>query len=199
MKTGWRVAWQFGMGIAVGLLLTGAILWVLSPPRGDAIVLSPPPSSSPIVVHVSGAVDQPGVYSLPAGSRVQDAIRAAGGEISEGDIQALNLAALLQDGDRLQVPSKNAPQLQAEIDSSPGTRSGATGSILVEPLININTASQQELESLPGIGPTLASRIIDYRLAYGSFATIEAVQEVTGIGPARYEQIKDLITVDAFP
>lgn len=199
MKAGWRVAWLFGMGIAVGLLVTGGVLWVLSPPRGSAILLPPPPSPSPVVVHVSGAVENPGVYTLPAGSRVQDAIQAAGGGTSEGEIQALNLAAPLQDGDRLYVPSKIAPQQGSDLNKTTDNGSDEPVSTQAGSLININSASREQLESLPGIGPTLAQRIIEYRLAYGPFPTIESVQEVNGIGPVKYEQIKALITVETIP
>ena len=100
MKEFWRVAFA----VVCGLLGAG-ILWVASsPPRGEAITLSPPPSPEPILVHVAGAVAQPGLYRLPAESRVQDAVQAAGGTLPEAHTETLNLAAFIQDGARLHVP-----------------------------------------------------------------------------------------------
>lgn len=195
MNAGWRTAWNISFGILIGLL-TAAILWMLSsPPRGKAITLSAPPSPKPLMVHISGAVLQPGVYALPAGSRIQDGIQAAGGLGPEADTSLLNLAALVQDGERVYVPSQTfttpAPPITRSYTPQETTTAGG--------LININTASLGELESLPGIGPTLAQRIIEYRVTHGPFTTIEAIQDVAGIGPARYEQIKNLISVVDIP
>jgi len=189
MKSWWGLAWPISLGVLIGLLGAGVILLVGSPPRGEAIRLLPPPAAPPLVIDVSGAVSRPGVYKLPQGSRVQDALQAAGGALPEADLGTLNLAGPLDDGSLVRVPVKGESQ-------SPPSRSGnvsipgASGS-----LTNINTATQEELENLPGIGPTLAQRIVEYRQANGPFATIEAIQEVSGIGPGTFEKIKDLITV----
>ena len=169
---------------------------ISSPPRGAAIQLSPPPTTPPLVVHVSGAVTQPGVYELERGSRVQDAIQAAGGITLDGDTQALNLAAPLEDGALVYVPLQIEAQPMmmtpgAAIPSQAGNPAPAPGG-----LININTASQSELESLPGIGPVLAQRIIEYRQSHGPFSNAEEIMDVSGIGPGIFKKIKDLITVN---
>lgn len=146
-------------------------------------------------VHVAGEVQLPGLYKLPGGSRVADAINLAGGPTADGAPDALNLAALLKDGEKVVVPSKstNSPQpFSSEMPTGtpnplPSTTSGK---------INLNSASQAELEELPGIGEVLAQRIIDYRTQQGPFRTIEDIKEVSGIGDKRFEAIRDLITVE---
>jgi competence protein ComEA len=136
-------------------------------------------------------VQNPGVYALPRSSRVQDAIQAAGGMLAEADEQILNLAAPLKDGERVKVPNRRPTAAALPPSSSaPTTGSG---------LINLNWATQAELESLPGIGPEMAKRILDFRDQNGPFENIEAIQEISGIGPATFARIQDLITVDESP
>jgi competence protein ComEA len=166
-------------GIVVGILLTSFVWWAASPPRGAAIELNRAPTIRPIMVHVTGAVLSPGLYYLPDGSRVNDAIQAAGGFLENADVSFLNLAGIIKDGDKIHVP-----------ELLPGLSIGGSGL-----LVNINSATQTELENLPGIGPTLAKRIIDYRNQYGFFDTIDSIKAVPGFGEAVFEQIKDLITV----
>lgn len=154
------------------------------------------PASKEILVHVAGAVEKPGVYTLPAGSRVQDAVKAAGA-LAGANLDALNLAAPLADGQKIIVPLKDEREVVtgvplAQQAANPFQRTGAAGSTQ---LVNINTASQKELEGLPGIGPSLAQRIIQYRQEKGPFKTPEDVKNVSGIGEKKYEQIKDYITV----
>ncbi|MBN1145893.1 MAG: helix-hairpin-helix domain-containing protein [Anaerolineales bacterium] len=194
--------WKVAFGVVCGLLGGGTILLVCSPPRGQAIALSPPPSPAPIAVHVAGAVANPGVFSLEAGSRVRDAIEAAGGLLPEADTQALNLAAFSQDGERLVIPTLPPPTpfaLPSRLSMATPAQSGSTPASVPGRgnLININTATQAELESLPYIGPALAQRIIEYREANGPFESIEEIIEVYGIGQSTFEKIKDLITVEA--
>jgi competence protein ComEA len=183
--------WVPAIWVVFGLLIAAVILLVSSQPRGQAITLLPPPTPAPLVVHVTGAVAQPGVYQLTASSRVQDAIQAAGGLLPEADAQALNLAAFLQDGEQISIPAVQ-PTLPA---SEPPSRAAPLPTAQAGKLININTATQTELESLPGIGPALAQQIIAYRKVHGPFATIEDIIDVPGIGPKTFEKIKDLITV----
>ncbi len=191
MKPWWGVAWPISLGVLIGLLVAGFMMLVSSSPRGEAIRILPPPSPQPLSVYVSGAVARPGVYSLPQGSRVLDAIRAAGEALPDADLESLNLAAPLEDGVQVEMPIIGAAETsQATPGASRFAPGGATGG-----LVNINTAAQEELEGLPGIGPTLAQRIIDYRQANGPFASIEAIQDVEGIGPGIFEEIKELITV----
>lgn len=190
---GW---WKVAFGVVCGLLGAGFILLVSSQPRGQAIKLSPAPTPAPIVVHVVGAVADPGVYSLPAGSRVQDAIQAAGGLLPDAYPNALNLAAWLEDGERVPVPTLPP----ANPTSSGPSRSNP---VLTTPdtdhPLNINTASQVELENLPGIGPITAQRIIAYRETNGPFTAIEDIQDVSGIASKKFEAIQHLITVGVFP
>ena len=192
MKTGWALA----LGVICGLLGAGIILLVSQPPGGTAITLLPPPSPVPLVVYVSGAVARPDIYTMPVGSRVRDAIQAAGGLSSQADPQSLNLAAFLEDGMKIQV----AQIVKTPI--APGAMTGTSNSSatglsqgVVSRLVNINTASQQELDTLPEIGPALAQRIIAYRTAKGPFTKIEDIQNVSGIGAVTFEKIKDLIIV----
>jgi competence protein ComEA len=194
MKNGWAIAF----GVVGGLIGSAVILLASSPPRGEAIHLLPPPTASPLVVHVSGGVVHQGVYQLPRGSRVQDAIASAGGLLPNADAQSLNLAALLKDGEKIWVPisSSSEEESQSETKVSSIPLQSTNQAFQANPaLININTASQLELESLPGIGPALAQRIIAYRQEHGAFARTEDIVAVPGIGEATYERIKNLITV----
>ena len=143
-----------------------------------------------LFIHVAGAVKSPGVYKLKEGSRVFDAINAAGGYALNADPNALNLATPLTDGEKVYLPTLGEVPHQAASSSLPGGTSSSTSKI------NINTADAQQLESLPGIGPAFAQRIIDYRTSQGRFSNIEDIENVSGIGKKRFEQLKDLITVN---
>ena len=182
------------IGILLGLLLAGA-LWVAArAPTGESVELRPAPVPEPIQVHVAGAVVRPGLYDLPENSRLMDAVDAAGGFVAEADKNAINLAARLEDAQRLDIPfvAGYVPEdEQGFVVISEGTPSPLAG----EELIDINTASLEELDTLPGIGPTTAQKIIDYREENGNFEAIEDIVNVSGIGAATYEEIKDLITV----
>jgi len=177
-------------GILFGLFVA-AVIWVVSRnPSGQAVTLRPVPTETPIVVHITGAVPRPGVYALPGGARVQDAISAAGGFLAEADKDFINLARVLEDGEMLEIPFMEgfSPVIATPVQSIIVSGSDTD-------LININTASSFELESLPGIGPTTAQKILDYREENGPFFSIEDIINVSGIGPGTYERIKDLITV----
>lgn len=182
------------------LLATGIVYLVSRPVRGAPIQLLPAPTTAPLVVQISGAVHQPGLYELPPGSRLNDAIQAAGGLLVEADSGRINLATLLVDGDFIVIPQKSNPEepspLEPESASPPITRGGNT----VEPgLLDINLATAAEFESLPEIGPVIAQRIVEYRQANGPFTTLEAIQNVDGIGPVTFERIKALITLSTSP
>jgi competence protein ComEA len=194
--------WQALIWIFVGLLAIGVIYLIASPPRGESITLQAPPSPAPIQVHVIGAVMHPGLYSLPVGSRVQDAIDAAGGFSKDADPHALNLAAFIQDEVQIVVPQLTPtqnptlilpPNTETESPGIPGR--SPTLPPLFSTLININTATLDELDTLPGIGPATSEKIIAYREENGPFLTIEAIQDVSGIGPVKFDGMKDLITV----
>lgn len=185
------------LGVLAGLLLAGVLWWVAQPPRGEAVTLQPPPDAPEIVVYVNGAVQYPGTYSLPSGSRVGDALEAAGGTTARADASRLNLAARLDDGEQVEVPEK-IRQAQGQ-----GAGSGVENAVFVSPtqgspsggLVNLNTATLEELDTLPGIGPATAQKIIDYRDANGPFQALEEIMNVPGIGPATFERIKDSITL----
>jgi competence protein ComEA len=199
-----ELAWAT-FGLVGGLLAAGLILLLGRPPRGQAVTLRQPPTAVGVSIHVTGAVAQPGVYTLPPGSRVSDALQAAGGMLPEANDLPLNLAAVLQDGQKVLVPTR-VPTKAPTATTDPAQPTLALG-VRAEPLatatlpwpLNINTATLEELDLLPGIGPVLAQAIIDYRDANGPFANIEAIQDVPGIGPGKFEQIKDLITVGEIP
>jgi len=182
------------IGILVGLLLAGGIYASTREPRGERVELRPAPTPEPLRVHVAGAVVRPGVYDLDDDSRVADAVEAAGGFVVEADKNALNLAAFLEDGERLDIPFV-AGFVPDEEQGFVVITEGTPSPLASDDLININTASIEELDQLPGIGETTAIRIIDYRTINGPFATIEDIINVSGIGTATYEEIKDLITV----
>jgi competence protein ComEA len=200
-----RDLWLLAFGLVGGLLGAGLLFLAAGRPRGAAVQLSPPPTPAPILVHVSGGVVNPGVYALPLDSRVQDAVQAAGGLAPEAVGASLNLAARVKDGDQLIIPTLKPTSPPASSTAQAGT--GGTrfqAPLATDPpgqagKININLASLEELDTLPGIGPVTARKIIDYRQANGPFQTPEAIMDVSGIGPATFERIKDLITVEPFP
>lgn len=183
--------WKIPFGVICGLLAAGLILLISEAPRGETIILLPAPTPHPILIHVAGAIAQPGVYTLEAGSRVQDAVQAAGGLLPGADLRGVNLAAVMQDGERVTIPTTPPTPLPGSLeDLSEDSRS----TTILYP-INLNTATQAELESLPGIGPITAQKIIQYREQNGPFIKIEDLLKVPGIGPKTFEEIKSLITV----
>jgi competence protein ComEA len=189
-----RDFWVAAFGLAVGLLASGLILLTAARPRGKPVELLPAPTPLPLMVDVSGAVANPGVYTLLQDSRVQDAIEAAGGLSALADPSQLNLAARLKDGTQVFIPTL-VPTLSAENLPSGSIRQGQPILPVTPGKVNINTAGLEELDTLPGIGPITAQKIIDYRQENGPFAAIEDIVKVDGIGPATLEKLKELITV----
>jgi len=183
------------LGVMAGFVLAGVLVYVSRAPVGEPIVLRPAPTSAPIAVDVVGAVPRPGLYQFPEGARVQDAIDAAGGLLAEANADGLNLAALLEDGQQLVIPYKegSAPTETVDLPSSETATPNPNPGV---ELININTATLEELDTLPGIGLTTAQKIIDYRTVNGPFSTIEDLMNVSGIGPTTFDGLKDLITVE---
>jgi competence protein ComEA len=139
-------------------------------------------SGAQIFVHILGAVEQPGLYQLREGDRAVDAVAAAGGFTDAADQAQLNLARFLVDGEQIYVPALGETPATA-----PGTTAGGK--------VNINTADEPTLETLPRVGPAMAQRIIDWRTANGNFTTIDDLKSVTGIGDKTFEGLKDLVTV----
>ncbi|HTX91884.1 MAG TPA: ComEA family DNA-binding protein [Anaerolineales bacterium] len=173
MKTYLNIAY----GVLIGLLAGGIIWLATSRPRGEAVVLLPTPTLGTVTVYITGAVATPGVYVLPEESRLDAAIKAAGGFVPGAEQESINLAQPLKDGQQVNVPGI--------VDTS-HVNAGR---------VNINSATVTELDTLPGIGPTTAQSIVDYRLENGPFLTIQDIENVPGVGPATYADIQDYITV----
>lgn len=175
-------------------LLSGLLMLTMRRPLGTPIELVPPPTPTatptpaPIRVYVSGAVRAPDVYELPHDAIVRDAIQAAGGALAEADLNVINLASPLANGMHIHVPRVgevvNAPLIS-------GASGQSTESVVVRARININTATAEELDTLPGIGPAMAQRIIEGR----PYEKPEDLLRVPGIGEATFAKLKDLITV----
>lgn len=156
-----------------------------------------PAPNSKIVVHVVGAVKKPGLYDFHSGDRVSDAIRLAGGSLADADLESVNLAAKLEDGTQLRILKKsqaNMPQALADLGTYGGdnvkagyaSKSGGSGGGELSPgSISLNTASESELDRLPGIGPSTARKILDYRRQVGGFTSINEALNVKGIGPKK--------------
>ncbi|GAA1484822.1 ComEA family DNA-binding protein [Brachybacterium fresconis] len=172
-------------------------------PNGSAAASSSP---AELVVHVSGAVSSPGVVRLPAGSRVDDALRAAGGPDEDAELSAVNLARPVDDGEQIYVPrpgeeppaSARDPGGAESAESAAGAASGSGAGDGAEDAgapIDLNTADATELEALPGVGPAIAQRIVEHREKNGPFASVDALLEVSGIGPATLEEIRGQATV----
>ncbi|MEW5960409.1 MAG: helix-hairpin-helix domain-containing protein [Chloroflexota bacterium] len=163
-----------------------------------AALPSPTPTPAPVRVYVTGAVSEPDVYFLPPGSIIKDAILAAGGCTPDADLERINQALELQDQQQIRVPrlgeENSPPPVQGGADpSAPGnSRSLAVDSSR----INLNTATLEELDSLPGIGPAIGQRIIDYRESIGGFKSVDQITQVSGIGEATLAKIRDKITVE---
>jgi competence protein ComEA len=172
----------------------------LAPTAGSPTAGSPTVTvaAGEVVVHVAGAVVRPGLLRLPAGSRVADAIAAAGGPTPDGDVDRLNLAQLVEDGSRVVVgrigESVDAPV--PGVTPPAGSGAGADGEATSSSPIDLNTADLAELEELPGVGPSTAQAIIDHREANGPFLSVDDLLDVRGIGPAKLEALRDLAVVD---
>ncbi len=185
--------WRVALGLASGLLGAGVLALVGAQPRGEPVALLPAPSPAALLVQVSGAVAEPDVVALPQGSRVLDAIEAAGGLLPEADASPLNLAATVLDGQKISVPFQPTATPFGYI---PPTAVGiATSTAEVVFPLDLNTASYDELLALPGIGPVRAEAILAYREELGPFQKIEQLMNVEGIGPGIFEDLKDLIVI----
>ncbi|MFC0532636.1 ComEA family DNA-binding protein [Phytohabitans kaempferiae] len=204
---------------AVVVLVAGVIAW-RSRPRAEPVVAEPAPaaaqqdplhdqqdprgappdsptaspSGAEVVVAVAGKVRNPGLVRLPAGSRVADALAAAGGALPGTDVALLNLARKVSDGELILV-GVTAPPGAVAGPAGPAPPGGASGGAAAGEMVNLNTATLSQLDGLPGVGPVLAQRILDHREKSGPFRTVSDLRQVDGIGDTRYEQLKDLVTV----
>lgn len=178
----------FTLAIAVA----AGVLWATRPTPVQITINPPvptpttPPTTTPapLMVYVTGAVAQPAqLLTLPPGSRVQDAIAAAGGAADNADLTRVNLAAMVRDGDQIHVPAQGADDTALATASVPA-------------LVYINRATADELDTLPGVGPALAQRIVEYRTQNGAFADLNALDAVSGVGPALLAELAPLISFE---
>jgi len=173
-------------GMLTALAISALLLILLKPRKKIPIELLPPPTPGPIQVHVAGSVNQPGVYSVEWPAIIEDAIMAAGGPTSDADLDRINLAEAMNDGDRIFVPGSvvaGTPESQDPLIT------------LVDPAlqIDINHPTLAQLKTLPGIGPSISKKIVEYREQHGFFTKIEDLLNVSGIGPAKLGQFQDYI------
>jgi len=183
----------FGAGVKYGMYLdrmkTEPVIITENETTADSSPVKSIPS--PVVVHVTGAVERPGVFTMPEGARVIDAVNEAE-PLPEAYLDGINLAKKLVDQERIVVPflqsktENGTPEVNLTLPQETAVNTG---------MISINTAGEQELESLPGIGPAKSKAIIQYREENGPFVSLEDIQKVSGIGPATFEKIKDQITL----
>ena len=152
----------------------------------------PPASPVTVTVHVTGQVVHPGVYAVASGGRVADAIVAAGGPSAEADSQQLNLAARVADGERVYVPKQGEPSPPAVVGAQSG---GASAPGSPPGPVDLNTATAEQLETLPGVGPSTSKAILTYRAGHGRFRSVTELLEVPGIGPAKLEALRPLVRV----
>lgn len=184
--SGWLV---LVLGVLIGLASGAAVYMISRQPSGQPIELIPKPTPSLMLIHVAGAVQNPGVYQLEPGSRVQQAIDRVGGLLENANSDNINLAGFLQDGQRIYI-SLIGETTKSETLIDPGSQ---------DKLIDLNTADIAELTTLPGIGDDRAAAIIAYRNQIGGFKTIEQIQDIDGIGTATFEKLKSMITVSPLP
>ncbi|MBA2365328.1 MAG: helix-hairpin-helix domain-containing protein [Actinobacteria bacterium] len=213
VQTGWRERLEAFAGrrrdswvliaVMAGAVVLGLVLWA----RGAPATVAPParssapqeqdsfapaavPSPEPVLlVHVAGAVRRPGLYEMPAGARIADAVQAARGPTGRSDLDALNLAEPLQDGLKIDVPRRGEA-----VAAAPAPQSGASAAAPAAP-VNLNVADQAALETIPEIGPVTAAAILEYRSQVGSFSSVEELLEVSGVGPATLEAMRPYVTV----
>lgn len=216
---GWRAAVAVGTAVLVAAVVTGG--WVLSArPHAIAVTNStadpaavasarsaaasagslspaatpgtttsaPTPAVAMLIVDVAGKVRHPGLYRLPVGSRIDDAVHAAGGPLPGVDLTTVNLAAKLSDGQQIAVGMPGAAP-------APGGPGAGSGTAAVTAPIDLNSATLDQLETLPGVGPVLAQHIIDWRVAHGRFATIDQLRDVSGIGDVKFAELRSRVTV----
>jgi competence protein ComEA len=165
--------------VVAGRYLAGA--GTSAPPQQAAALVREQPAERPaLLVHVVGAVREPGLYRLREGSRVADAVERAGGATPKADLALVNLAAPVADGTQVLVPARSR---------SPA---GGDGSAEAGP-VHLNTATVEELDTLPGVGPVTAQKIVDFRQENGAFASVDELDAVPGIGPARLEELRKLV------
>jgi competence protein ComEA len=185
-----------GQALAIAALIVAALVvagrWFSSdaPPEPQAPALAlertAPEKRPALVVHVVGAVRRPGLYRLADGSRIADALERAGGATVRAELALVNLAAPVADGTQVIVPARQSVGRGAAPSADPPVALGGP--------VHLNTATLEQLDALPGVGPATAQRILDYRQEHGAFRSVDELDAVPGIGPARLEQLRELVT-----
>ena len=180
-----RRALAYVLALLAVLALAGRLAFKneSQPPAAAPVSLRAEPAPArKVVVHVVGQVFKPGLYSLPDGSRVDDAISKAGGPKPKAALELVNLAAPVADGQQIIVPSRRqAAEVAAGVAGAPGGR------------VHLNSATLEQLDELPGIGPVTAQKILDYRSEHGAFGSVDELDAVPGIGPATLDELRDLV------
>jgi competence protein ComEA len=176
--------------VVVLLLLILAGRWLLHPGASASVPIPAPvvpattAAARAIVVDVVGAVRRPGLYRLSQGARIADVLARAGGATAKAQLELVNLAAPVSDGEQIVVPRRGAVAPSAGGGGAPGLQAGP---------VHLNTATLEQLDGLPGVGPVTAQKILDYRQEHGAFASVDELDAIPGIGPARLEQLRDLV------
>lgn len=191
-----RLRWRAIAGVVI-VALAGAAVWVITRPPDvgpplefvlptvaplDAATAAPVPDT--LVVHVAGAVARPGLVEVAVGSRVADAVAAAGGPIASADLDRINLALPLADADHVHIPAEGEPAVSL----------GEGNTVEAGP-VDLNRADEAALDELPGVGPATAAAIVAYRDEHGPFTSVTSLQQVPGIGPAKLERLRDLVGI----
>lgn len=182
-----------GLGIFIGLIITGLVLLVCRPPSGSPVIILPTDAPGEITIYINGAVNQVGVYSLPFGSRLQDGLIAAGGLSADADVSSLNLAKLLSDEEFIHIYKVGEAYSASAFPYS--NLNDTKGIITNTQKVDINHATMDEIMNLPGIGATKANAIITFRSENGFFKHIDDLLLVNGIGPSILEQISGFIEI----
>ena len=184
--------------LVIALVIAAVALFLRGDDKAPIQVLVPPPTASSqalpgeLKVYISGAVANPGVYSLREGDRLADAISIAGGANADADLSAVNLAVRVEDEEHYHIPAAGEAPSGGVAAALPGSSNPAG---TCDGLIDLNTASATLLETLPGIGEVRAAATVSYRTEQGPFQSVEEITSVPGIGPATYESIRELVTV----
>ena len=193
-------------GLLIGLLATGTILLISQPSQGQPILLSPAPSPTltsppiptetptPIQAQISGEVVAPGIYALAKNFRLGDLVECAGGLTAHADVDRINLAALVRDGDYFYIPAADE-EIPETASNAPGNLNTIQNPDYNYP-IDLNEASQEALESIPGIGPSKAEDILAYKTEIGRFSSLDELLNVSGIGETTLESLIDYLYVE---
>ena len=184
-----------GIMIGIGAVGVGELLFVQ--PRGEAIKILPTNTPAPVVVYINGEIRKPGVYSLTEGSRLIDLVRVAGGFKDSADPTSIDLASFLKDGENFYIPHADEALSPSSFPELVISQDGLAdeNSQVMEVTLNLNQATKSELENLPGIGPTLAQRILDYREEYGDFYDVKELASVPGISESLMNELAAYVTV----